>query len=58
MAAKEAALQEVRQLAQQNLVINDSDEVSPYNVGYHDGMQRLAREIWEILETHVPEEPQ
>lgn len=52
----EAALKELRGLLAANLVIQD-EEIAPYKVGYHDGMQRLARDAWEVLEKHVPETP-
>ena len=50
----ELAIAELRELIRPKLVTEEL-EVSPYQVGFHDGLQRMAREAWEVLEMHCPE---
>lgn len=54
MTKEQQAIAELRELIRPNLVTQEA-EVTPYNVGYHDGLQRMAREVWEVLELHYPE---
>lgn len=54
MSKEKLAIAEMRALLRPNLVTEEV-EVSPYQVGFHDGLQRMAREAWEVLEMHCPE---
>lgn len=51
---EQLAIAELRALLQPKLVTEEL-EVSPYQVGFHDGLQRMAREAWEVLELRCPE---
>lgn len=51
---EQQAIEQLRELLRPNLVKEDS-EVTPYQIGYHDGMQRMARDAWEVIEMHFPE---
>ena len=51
---EQPAIEQLRELLRPNLVKEDS-VVTPYQVGFHDGLQRMAREAWEVLELHFPE---